>query len=86
MPWRFLPISQFAQVASAWQRLHQKFDEAPLLDPLFITPLIEEFATGRELVVHFEALSSPGATGYIAFRRPAIGGARCKYFDLSYKR
>ncbi len=85
MSWRFLPISRFAQVTSAWRRLHRKFDDAPLLDPLFITPLIEEFATGRELVVHFEAPSSPGATGYIAFPRPSIGGVRCKYFDLSYK-
>jgi hypothetical protein len=85
MSWRFLPISRLAQVASAWQRLHQKFDEAPLLDPLFITPLIEEFATGRELVVHFEAPSSPGAIGYNAFSRTIVGGTRCKYFDLSYK-
>ena len=70
MSWRFLPISRFAQVASAWRRLHRKFDEAPLLDPLFITPLIEEFATGRELVVHFEAPSSPGAIGILSRKGP----------------
>jgi CelD/BcsL family acetyltransferase involved in cellulose biosynthesis len=53
--WRFLPISEFGQIASHWQHLAARHLRAPFLSLEFIEPLLRHFSTGAEQVAIGEA-------------------------------
>lgn len=70
MSWRFLPISRFAEVVPIWQELHHKFGGTPLLDPIIVRHLVEQFATGSELLaIHDAAPAAAGILSKIGFFR-----------------
>lgn len=70
MTWRFVPVSQFAEVTSVWDLLHRKVGSTPLLDAAFFGPLIDEFATGQELI----AIHEPDPVAIGIFTRKNILG------------
>ena len=50
MSWRLMPISKFGEMEASWRQLHRTLGRTPLLDPLFVKPLIEEFGSGEEIL------------------------------------
>src|SRR5690242_16760628 len=64
--WEFLPIGRFGEVVHAWRSLNESTFRSPILDPLFVEPLIEHFATGRELIAIFGPRDRPLAMSIIA--------------------
>lgn len=69
--WEFLPIAKFGEVSGAWRALNEATFRSPILDPLFVEPLIEHFATGRELIAVCGPREHPTAMGIVT--RPAFG-------------
>ena len=48
-----MTISKFGEMEVSWRQLHRALGGTPLLDPLFVRPLIEEFGSGEEtLAIH----------------------------------
>lgn len=45
-----MPISKFGEMEASWRHLHRSLGKTPLLDPLFIKPLIDEFGSGEEIL------------------------------------
>jgi len=70
MSWQVLPIAEFAQASPTWRRLNIRFGGTPLLDPLFLVPLIEEFSSGGELLCLFNDSSSLGAATILSRAGP----------------
>lgn len=68
MTWCLAPISEFPAYRERWSVLNRAGPDTVLLDPLFIEPLIAEFATGRELLCIYGDIASPVAMGI--FSRP----------------
>jgi CelD/BcsL family acetyltransferase involved in cellulose biosynthesis len=50
MTWQFVPGSQFASHAAAWDALQATSTNTPFLESNFITPLLKEFGNGKELL------------------------------------
>ena len=50
--WILYPINQFDECAVEWQSLNTKTAKSPLLDPRFITPLLNYFSE-KEMVIAF---------------------------------
>ncbi len=67
MNWSVRPLGEFPALCSEWQRINAAAWDTPLLQPRFVTPLIEEFATGEEVVATLRNGAGPEAMGI--FRR-----------------
>lgn len=50
MIWQFHAASEFTRHAGAWDRLNREGADSPLLSTLFLTPLLAEFGSGREIL------------------------------------
>ena len=50
MNWCVVPACRFAEHSQEWTRLHLEGPASPLLAADFVLPLLEHFATGRELL------------------------------------
>jgi CelD/BcsL family acetyltransferase involved in cellulose biosynthesis len=50
MTWTTHPISEFPSHEAEWARLNKSCADTPLLDLRFLKPLLEEFATGDEVL------------------------------------
>ncbi len=48
--WTFIPISEFSQIKIQWDNINRCNQNTPLLDSMFIIPLIDLFSTGKELI------------------------------------
>ena len=55
MSWRVYPISEFKNHRDCWQRLNQEVTGSPLLDLLFISPLLHTFSSGNEILACYES-------------------------------
>jgi len=49
--WQICPVADFGAYASEWHRLNEQLGSCVLLDPVFIKPLLDEFARGDEVLV-----------------------------------
>lgn len=71
MSWSLHPIQAFGKLREDWHSLNAEGENTPLLDPGFVEPLLDQFATGRELIACFTqrgrmdamAILSPGGRG-----------------------
>lgn len=71
MTWQKFPISRFADFATTWDALQRQCADLPFLESGFISPLLTEFGTGKEILVadvegsHWRsaAILSPGRRG-----------------------
>ncbi len=63
MNWELHPIADFKGQACAWQELNLRTARSALLDPLFIAPLIKEFARGDETIAVCRGRDGPLAMG-----------------------
>ena len=63
MPWEFLPLTEFASNRSSWQNLNRAASNTALLDPRFVLPLLEEFASGQEVLGIYSLGNEPSAMG-----------------------
>ena len=63
MTWQFFPISQFDAHARAWRDLNARTANSPLLDPLFVSALLESFGRGEEILGLFGDPDYPIAMG-----------------------
>lgn len=61
LAWETVPIAGFEEHAAAWQALNRRYGDSPLLDPLFLRPAIEQFASGDELVAIGHVADQPAA-------------------------
>ncbi len=50
MKWSVRPLAEFSKLCPEWQEINAAAWDTPLLQPRFVTPLIDEFATGEELL------------------------------------
>ena len=66
MAWRIHPISAYADHADSWRALNRAGGGTPLLDPLFVGPLIDAFAGGDEVLAVLEEGGTPTAMGLFA--------------------
>lgn len=48
--WTFLPVSRFSTMKTQWDDINRRNYNTPLLDSIFITPLLEAFSTGKEII------------------------------------
>jgi CelD/BcsL family acetyltransferase involved in cellulose biosynthesis len=74
--WRFLPISEFGQIATHWQALAARHSRAPFLRLEFIEPLLRHFSSGAEQVAIGEADARIAALAILA---PAVRGRRSTF-------
>lgn len=77
MKWHFVGASGFAAHMDEWARLHREGPASPLLAADFVLPLLEHFATGRELLA---ICRRDGQTLAMAVLAPA-GRARWQTFQ-----
>ncbi len=59
MEWNLYPVSAFPAHESKWQTLNENTGNSPLLDPKFVTPLINNFSSGAEKLAIFGDMESP---------------------------
>jgi hypothetical protein len=50
MSWNLFPIRDFQEYQDQWQHLNMEGVATPLLDKLFVLPLLQEFGTGKEVL------------------------------------
>ena len=50
MTWQFHPCSRFNEHASTWDALQRASTDTPFFESAFITPLLDIFGSGRELL------------------------------------
>jgi hypothetical protein len=55
MTWKLFPASEFENHRDHWQRLNQEAGGPPLLDVAFISPLLQMFGTGKEILACYES-------------------------------
>lgn len=72
MKWRLVPAARFAEFGAQWARLHARAGAQALLADDFVTPLLAEFASGRELLA---CCTQGGETVAMALLKPAGRGA-----------
>lgn len=71
MSWKIYPISEFANHQNRWQSLNLACIGSPLLDLAFISPLLQTFGKGKEILACYEsknqikamAILTPGGRG-----------------------
>lgn len=71
--WRFEPLDRFADNASEWRRLADRYPAAPFYQLDFIEPMLRHFACGREQVAIGEQV---GAVRAMCILSPAQRGRR----------
>lgn len=71
MKWTLYPVSDFPEFKHIWQKLNKIKGNSPLLDPIFIQPLIDNFAEGNEKLAIYGAPEDPDIMAII---RPAKKG------------
>lgn len=54
MGWTLHEIGEFGRFAEEWAALNESTFRSVLLDPRFVAPLVDSFATGRELLAQFD--------------------------------
>jgi CelD/BcsL family acetyltransferase involved in cellulose biosynthesis len=72
MSWKIYPISEFEKQQEGWQRLNRDGIASPLLDPAFMSPLLQYFGTGKEILVCYEC---DGQAKAMAIMVPSRHGA-----------
>jgi CelD/BcsL family acetyltransferase involved in cellulose biosynthesis len=77
--WTFLPVREFAAHRGAWQELNTSGRPTPLLSAAFLEPLIEEFATGGELLAVCRASGRVEAMAIVR----SVGNGRWETFQPS---
>ena len=77
--WSFLPVREFAAHRDTWRELNDSDRATPLLSPLFLEPLIDEFAAGNELLATCRTSERVEA---MAIVRP-VGNGRWETFQPS---
>ena len=50
MKWSVRPVREFSTLQSDWQEINAAAWDTPLLQPQFVTRLIDEFSTGEEVI------------------------------------
>ena len=63
MKWSVRPLAEFPALCQEWQDINAANWNTPLLLPKFVTPLIEEFATGKEVIAVLQNGGGPMAMG-----------------------
>jgi CelD/BcsL family acetyltransferase involved in cellulose biosynthesis len=63
MKWSVRPLAEFPTLCQQWQEINAAAWDTPLLQPRFITPLIDEFATGEEVIAVLQNGGGPVAMG-----------------------
>jgi len=71
MKWRLFPAARFDELAVHWATLHASGPAAPMLAPAFVSALLAQFGTGRELLALCEDRAGPCAATVLA---PQGGG------------
>lgn len=79
MSWKIYPISEFKNHQDCWQQLNQEGTGSPLLELAFISPMLEAFSSGKEILVRYEnnntllamAILSPDSRGRWATFQPS---------------
>lgn len=64
--WYLHPTEDFERLSEHWQALNSRSWNTPLLDPLFIRPLLSEFSSGKELIAVCGAVSDPLAMAVLS--------------------
>jgi hypothetical protein len=54
MSWILRPVSEFSAHSQAWQQLNKDNGASPLLETEFVQPLLDQFASERELLACYE--------------------------------
>jgi hypothetical protein len=72
MKWSIHPLAAFSELGPAWQAINAATWDTPLLQPRFVAPLIEEFASGDEVIAVLRDGDEPVAMG-IFHRASRIG-------------
>lgn len=54
MSWTLYPISEFKNHQDCWQHFNQKEMVSPLLDQAFISPLLQVFGNGKEILACYK--------------------------------
>ena len=68
MSWLLLPISKFRDFEPGWGFLHNALGRTPLLDPLFVQPLIDIFSKGNERLALYGDVERPLAVAILSKR------------------
>jgi CelD/BcsL family acetyltransferase involved in cellulose biosynthesis len=71
MTWQIFPLSRFTELAPQWDALQRECSDLPFLESLFLTPLLTEFSSGREVLAvdvrggawHCAAILTPNRRG-----------------------
>ena len=63
MNWSVRPLADLSKLGPEWQEINAGGWDTPLLQPRFVTPLIDEFATGEEVVAVLRNGAGPVAMG-----------------------
>lgn len=66
MSWTLYPASDFPDHQNLWRQLHQEAGASPLLDPSFISSLLDVFGTGKEILACYKSLNNVKAMCIIA--------------------
>lgn len=66
MGWTLHPIDEFNNHADRWRYLNLEAAASPLLDQVFISPLLQVFGTGREVLASYEKSGQTRAMAILA--------------------
>ncbi len=48
--WTFVSVKEFSQLKNQWDDINQRNQNTPLLDSMFVIPLLDTFSSGQELI------------------------------------
>ena len=74
MTWLLVPGARFADHAQAWDELQSQTTNTPFLESAFISPLLEVFGSGREMLALHRRDGGAGELDAAALVHPAGRG------------
>jgi CelD/BcsL family acetyltransferase involved in cellulose biosynthesis len=66
MPWTLKPLSRFSECTGEWEALNRDALDSPLLDIRYVSAIISEFASAKEVIATYYEDQEPRAIGILA--------------------
>lgn len=68
--WNFISIKRFKSIHIQWDNINKRNFDTPLLDSLFIFPLLEYFSSGKEIIAIYGTRNNIKAMGILEYKNP----------------